>query len=613
MISHTSSPHFASGVSDSLESVGVGSSGSTSELQRQSSHLQSVHQTSPSICSRITQCLDLRACSDKFRQIAEFRPSMGATLSGLGLMTDMYDLSAMNIAMRLLAEKYGDQTPAQAAMMAGSVMVGAVAGQIGFGAAADKIGRRELTFLTAGLTLAGSLGSALAVPFHRQSPEGIYSTISAMRFLLGVGIGGEYPLSASNTVEHSRPKDSGTAIAYIMAILNTGTLLAAGAFAAMIEVAPEKNDLTWRLGLGFGAVLSAVTLGLRTCLLKESPAFAQPARQSLRTSSNELAELVVDGNNEINTISASDNVNTNLSQNPDQTMVSDETRLLNITPAVSANPVSLMDKIRDATANPWFKPLVGTATTWFLYDICTFGIGLYSSQILSEKEDVASAAQSIVMSSALALPFSILAMATMSDKFLGRQNSQLVGTLGMASMLGLMAVSKDMLWSSSGAGISFDSKQHRQIFSALFSAYQCFDAIGPGTSIFAYSSEIFPASVRSTLHGIAAAAGKTGAAVGAMSFPYLKDILGTQGCLLLMNGICAITALVTKTLLPNYTSQHLENIEQHGATASDKDIVAMLYSNNPERFADPEPNIQVAEPTAIDSMEAGNLTGAIRI
>lgn len=504
---------------------------------------------------RISNCFNWRACTDTIREVAQFRPGVGATLSGLGMMADMYDLSAMNVAMRLLGKIYGQQTPSQDAMMTSSVLVGSVVGQIGFGAYADKIGRRNLTLLASGLTLAGSLGSALAVPLNQQSPTSIYFTITAMRFILGLGIGGEYPLSASNTVEQTQIKDSNTALAYAMMILNSGCVVAGSVFTSLLELSPENDDLNWRLGLGFGAVLSAATLALRVGLLEESPLFIEQAAQQAAT-----ADL----------------------RSPAQEPTA-HSRLLSLTPTSVANNFSLVDKVQNCLASPWLKPVAGAAMTWFLYDVSAFGIGLYSSEILAEKGDVMSAAKALLISNAIALPFSFLSMFTINDKLLGRQQSQIVGMAGMATMLGLMAMSKEYLWTNSSEGdgtdISFDTKQHHMIFTALYAAYNSFDALGPGTSTFAFSSEIFPTRLRGTLHGIAAATGKAGGVLGAMSFPYLKTSLGTQGSLLLMSAVCALGAIITKLMLPNYTNEHLQQLQDLGQTKTDPELVAMIYDD----------------------------------
>lgn len=49
------------------------------------------------------------------------------------------------------------------------------------------------------------------------------------------------------------------------------------------------------------------------------------------------------------------------------------------------------------------------------------------------------------------------------------------------------------------------------------------DILGPNSTTFVVPAEIFPARLRSTCHGISAAAGKLGAMVGAFGFLYLAQ------------------------------------------------------------------------------------------
>ena len=69
------------------------------------------------------------------------------------------------------------------------------------GYAGDVLGRRNAMLLTQGLSALGAIGSAL---FTWGSAETIYSVMGACRFLLGVGVGGKYPLTATMMREIER-------------------------------------------------------------------------------------------------------------------------------------------------------------------------------------------------------------------------------------------------------------------------------------------------------------------------------------------------------------------------------------------------------------------------
>lgn len=66
------------------------------------------------------------------------------------------------------------------------------------GYAGDVIGRNAAMIFTLSLVSIGALLSAIA---PTGTPTAIYATIVAARFLLGIGAGGVYPLSATKAAE----------------------------------------------------------------------------------------------------------------------------------------------------------------------------------------------------------------------------------------------------------------------------------------------------------------------------------------------------------------------------------------------------------------------------
>lgn len=66
------------------------------------------------------------------------------------------------------------------------------------GYAGDLFGRNHAMTLTLSLVTFGAIMSAVA---PHGSPTSIYATIIVMRFILGVGVGGVYPLAATKAAE----------------------------------------------------------------------------------------------------------------------------------------------------------------------------------------------------------------------------------------------------------------------------------------------------------------------------------------------------------------------------------------------------------------------------
>ena len=83
---------------------------------------------------------------------------------------------------------------------------------------------------------------------------------------------------------------------------------------------------------------------------------------------------------------------------------------------------------------------------------------------------------------------------------------------------------------------------------------------------FVLPSEVFPVSVRTTGHGLAAGIGKLGAFVGVFLVPVLQDHIGLRG-LLVVAGASAVLGFSITTLLPEPAGRTLEDVS--GALAAD--------------------------------------------
>ena len=86
--------------------------------------------------------------------------------------------------------------------------VGVVVGMVIFGLVADRLGRRLGSITTNVLMLLGAifLTAASPAPFpdgNRQQCDQFFWWIAVSYFVFGVGVGGEYPLSASIASERT--------------------------------------------------------------------------------------------------------------------------------------------------------------------------------------------------------------------------------------------------------------------------------------------------------------------------------------------------------------------------------------------------------------------------
>lgn len=130
-------------------------------------------------------------------------PFSRVLISGAGFLADAYDLFVINVAVDLMARcKYKSAlTAARKSTIKSMALAGSVIGQLGFGSIADLVGRKRVFVLTCIIVITGAVLSAFAV--DSEGGFGLYAQIALWRFWLGVGVGGEYPLSAAVTAESS--------------------------------------------------------------------------------------------------------------------------------------------------------------------------------------------------------------------------------------------------------------------------------------------------------------------------------------------------------------------------------------------------------------------------
>lgn len=84
-----------------------------------------------------------------------------------------------------------------------SAVVGIMIGMVAIGALATKFGRRHGSILTAALMSGGSALLTLCSLFLSGSPSALFPCMSISFFFFGIGVGGEYPLSASSASERA--------------------------------------------------------------------------------------------------------------------------------------------------------------------------------------------------------------------------------------------------------------------------------------------------------------------------------------------------------------------------------------------------------------------------
>jgi MFS transporter, PHS family, inorganic phosphate transporter len=422
--------------------------------------------------------------------------------SGMGFFTDAYDLFVIGVASALITKDW-NLSPGHLALLNSTMLFAAFVGAFVFGRFADLIGRKHVYWLVAAITIAGAVGSALSPSFW---------VLIAFRFVLGFGVGGDYPVSAVMVSEYANRKDRGKLVGTVFGTQALGLIV--GPLVALALLGGGLGDDTvWRILLGLGAVPAAAVIYLRT-RMPESPRYQIQVRgQAPQADTGRIAGLTGG--------QASANGSGRRQQMGLRTFLTDRR---------------------------WLIMLAGTAGTWFLLDYAYYGNTISTPQILSLISPHASTMTKIALQLGIfvvaAVPGYLLAIARL-DK-IGHRRLQLFGF----AMMGLCFLVIAAIPGMTTAVVPF---------LLVYGVSYFFTEFGPNMTTFVMPSELYPVTMRATGHGISAGIGKLGAFIGVFLFPLLNDWLGLRGTLLLTAGV-AVLGFALTLVLPEPAGRSLEDM-----------------------------------------------------
>ncbi|HEY0486210.1 MAG TPA: MFS transporter [Mycobacteriales bacterium] len=158
--------------------------------------------------------------------------------------------------------------------------VGFVARPIGgivFGHFGDKAGRKNVLVVT--LLLMGVATVLIGLlPTYAQFGAGAPVLLVTLRFVQGLGLGGEWGGAVLMSLEHGRPGQRGLAASWPQVGVPLGNLLATGVLGLTSVLLPEDAFLSWgwRIPFLLSGILVLLGLWIRATIT-ESPLFAEVA------------------------------------------------------------------------------------------------------------------------------------------------------------------------------------------------------------------------------------------------------------------------------------------------------------------------------------------------
>ncbi|KAG1781496.1 major facilitator superfamily domain-containing protein [Suillus placidus] len=482
-------------------------------------------------------------------------------VASVGFFTDAYDIFAINIAVNMLGFVYGHTNNQlntdQSLGVKVATPVGNLVGQLLFGWLADVFGRKRMYGVELMIMIVATFGQALA----GQAPAvNILGVIIVWRFIMGIGIGGDYPLSAIISSEFAATRSRGRLMTAVFAAQGWGQFTAALVGIVVVEAYKDSIlsspfpcrypvDHTWRLLIGLGCVPGVIALYFRLTI-PETPRFTMDIERNIAQATTDIDNVLTTGKS-----------------------VFDEDAPVQRVKA----PKATRSDFR-AYFSQWknLKVLIGTSYSWFALDIAFYGLGLNSSTILtainfgnptSAKTTslyVYENLHNICVGNLILSVAGLIPGYWVSFLFIdswGRKPIQLMGFTVLTVLFIIMGFGYDKLNST---------PSNTKAFVFLYCLTNFFQNFGPNTTTFIVPGEAFPTRYRSTAHGISAASGKLGAVIAQVGFSRLVNIGGTNKFIKHIMEIFALfmlTGIFSTLLIPETKQRTLEDIsneEQEG-------------------------------------------------
>ncbi|THH17380.1 hypothetical protein EW146_g3417 [Bondarzewia mesenterica] len=496
-------------------------------------------------------------------------------IAGVGFFLDAYDLFNINpVATMLQFRLYrGESLPAGLeGFVKAAANIGGVIGQFAFGEGddwvmshhldeqiadlatgymADRFGRKALYGKELMLVIFATI-LCICDPTGSLSPNSALIYLGVFRIILGIGVGGDYPMSASVISDRANLRKRGTMLAYIFANQGWGSL--AGSLVTISVLACYKHvmndegktskvDGVWRIVVGlslipaFGTLYQRLTLPESTRYLKST--------EAKNDEEGPIAELKKKAD-----------ASTDVPEKPEN---APDLRATNETPSstvtteqqTTGHKAHFREFIRYFSEWRHAKILIGTCACWFLLDIAFYGINLNQNVVLEQIGFAGKAGTpwerlfkisigniiitvlGFVPGASPHLSQTCIRMALMAyTRFqlrtgyyvtvltiekLGRKWIQIQGFLMAALFLGIMAGKFNTMNTAS--------------FIVCFAFLQFFFNFGANATTYCYPAEVFPTRYRATAHGISAAWGKAGAIISSLAFNTLSGKIGTPNVL----------------------------------------------------------------------------------
>ncbi|KAG9237119.1 putative inorganic phosphate transporter C8E4.01c [Amylocarpus encephaloides] len=197
--------------------------------------------------------------------------------------------------------------------------------------------------------------------------------------------------------------------------------------------------------------------------------------------------------------------------------------------------------------------LIATAGAWFCNDVFFYGNKLFQSQFIAVLSPNTKSIMTNWLWNLVNVGVSLcgyyLASLLIDNKFVGRKRMQQLGFL-MDFVLFVIPAFHYHYYAK--------EKAHIAAFQAMYFLSSFFNQFGPNSTTFLVAAEVFPTPVRASAHGFSAAVGKLGALLAAILYNYID----TQTKFYVVPWFGLAGMLVTWLFLPDTTGLDLKEQER---------------------------------------------------
>ncbi|MHB1302685.1 MAG: MFS transporter [Acidiphilium sp.] len=414
-------------------------------------------------------------------------------LSAAGVFLDGFDLTVIAVALPLLVKAW-HIPPGLTGAVAAAAVVGMLVGSLLFGHLTDRLGRKAMYLLDLIFFVVFAALTAVS--------QNVWELL-IFRFLLGVGIGADYPISTTLLAEFVPAKRRGSFVATLGATWFLGAMCAYIAGYLLLPLGPDA----WRWMMVVGALIAVVVIVLRAAI-PESPRWL-----AARGRTDEASRVLV-------ALGAAAGTR----------------------PAAQAAGTM---KWTDMFAGPLLRLTIFVSGFWFCYDVAFYGISIYTPTIL-KSFSVGSSAAAYLGSAIVAMLGLVGALIGVSlvDRW-GRRPLIIFAFGGLTVLLAVLALVPHPALAA---------------LVMLFGLATLFANMGPGVLDFVYPTELFPTGVRAGATGFGTAVSRVGAILSILVFPGIVQAWGLQNALWLFVIAALLGFVICVVLAPETKGRELEDL-----------------------------------------------------